>query len=226
MKKIYARELPAEYFDAEIYMDEQMLADYDIFIGLNRDFISVNKEMYDEAEAALDHIYDDLEATDTFEDADAEMRITRDYTGMNLTADEIKTVVKAAYEFVDNRDPLGAICDYLNVVKKRSFAHRTLRGSSQGDFITCIYPIGEEEFVDWLEAVYFGTGSEWEIADEYLESVEEFEAAQKFNDYTDKWRDEDIKDWVRQVVSEPDCEVVLLKISGSHTYTKYDYEEV
>lgn len=62
------------------------------------------------------------------------------------------------------------------------------------------------------------------ITPEAIESMDDFEDSEYFFDYTEKWRDEDIKVWVAEVTGRKAEEVVLLKISGSHTYTDYDYE--
>lgn len=74
------------------------------------------------------------------------------------------------------------IADLLTICEKREWTTGTIRGCCQGDWQTVFYPVDryDDDFINWIESVYFGTGEEYAIC--CYEDGEEFDAPYECDD--------------------------------------------
>lgn len=245
MKKIFARQLPVECFDAEIYMDEEMLVNDHIWLGGNRDFCELNKSMVsgliDHMESFSSDLADAKEYAELSENPDSEEAKAAyledraryaDYyfdkaSGEAFTEEELAQLEQLSNEYFECRhnEEKDILMKVLKILYGVDFTYGTLRGCCQGDWIDYVAPASTDtEYLDYIEAVYFGTGTEFSITADPIESADEFEDAPTYCDYTAYWRDEDIKKWIASQFNDK-YEVVLLKITAEHVHHTYDYEE-
>lgn len=154
MKKIYAKQVPAEHVDSSIYLDEETLKDEQIFIGGNRWFISLNEELYDNAVKIMEDICEDLDSADVSEDSQSIREIVESYITSELSDEKINKAVELSRSFVYDSRSMQTVCDFLSIVYNCEFTYRTLHGCSQGDWVECIYPTDLSSLVDYYEAVF------------------------------------------------------------------------
>ena len=232
MKKYYAREVRSDYFDYEIYFNEDEAIYQKMWIGGNRDFVSINADLYNGVEDALEHICYEIDEAETV----AERRETVEYYLKPIerteafTDAEIDTIIKCANEYdTSGNDDEKTVAEVLSIVYGKEFTTGAFRGCCQGDWINYICPkeiADNEKYMDYIEAVFFSTGTEFAITEEKIENADEFDDVATCTFYTAEWDDEKIKeDLARQVGCEVD-EMALLKVKEEHHYVKYDYEEI
>lgn len=230
MEKYYARERKSDYFDYEIYFDEYEAERNKIWIGGNRDFITINADLYNDIEYALNHIYEEVD-----EDKDNNRKVVEYYLTpvkrMEAFTDaEIATIIECSTEFGarDNNDE-KTVARVLSIVYGKEFTTGTFRGCCQRDWIDYICPqeiADNKKYMEFIEAVFFATGTEFEVTDEKIASADEFDSVENCTYYTAEWKDEDIKeDLARQIGCSVD-EIAILKIKEEHHYVKYEYEEI
>lgn len=228
MKKYYAREVRSDYFDYEAYFGECEAKDMKMWIGGNREFVTLNRDLYKKVENALTYIYIDLEDEKTKrETVECCLNpIEREA----FTDAEIDTIIKCAKDYdtllVENEETVAKV---LSIVYGKEFTTGTFRGCYQRDWVKYICPkelADDKKCMDYIEAVFFGTGTEFEITEEKIDSADEFDDVYDVRYYTAEWKDEDIKeDLARQFGCKVD-ELAILKIKEEHHYVKFDYEEV
>ena len=247
MGKYYARENRG-YFDYDGYYGEEDAKQENFWAGGNRDFCEINKRLGTDFLNDLEKFYDDCNTTDEeFADEKPEcdefkkeiVRLADSWLASyntrdnHFTYEQAKAIYEAAvdYNSCSGYEVLESHAKALSVVTGINFKCGQLVGSSQSDWINYIAPeTMEQDHLDYIEAVYFGTGTEFDLTEEPIESADDFEDDDviKVGYYTAKWRDDDIKaDLARQAGygCKPE-DIVLLKISAEHHITTYDYEEV
>lgn len=234
MKKYYAKEV-RDYFDYEAYFNEEEAIDRHIWLGGNSDFISINKALLEDVKKILTDIAEDLDyfASELVAGDITPREIVEDYFSKEsheaLSDEEIATIVFCANQFQNGSfgAELDSFCKILSIKYKLVFDSTVLRGNSQGDYIYCIYPqeTASKETLDYIEAVFFGTGTEFAVTVDPIESAKDFDDAEVYYTYTDKYRDEDVKAFIANDLGCSPEDVVLLLISGEHHITTYDYEE-
>ena len=244
MKKYYATEAAPEWFDYEIYYDESRAEEDHIWIGGNRNFIEINEDFRKTIVKNLeDCAYDIGIAIDEATDADLggvidqaalevkENEVVKYYFTKNdktpLSETELHDLVILAREFVDGTysDENSTICKVLELLYGEPFLNSTITGSSQGDWLRIIYPESRAAIIPFIEAVMFATGTEFIITTEPIE-LAELEDADCFHDYTELWKDEDVRAWLCATLSCKSEELVIRKISDQHTHITYEYKEV
>lgn len=218
---IYAKTLNPEDFDYRVYegaIDE----DEDIIIDGGRDFCGVNNDVL----KTINRLYDDYDTFD-FESClkryygGSIMRYFKDMLGIkNLTtkqAHEIKEGLEA------NKSSTYVAC--LSVIKGKPYEQFVLRGCCQGDVVYLYAPaIISQEYVDYIEAWYFGTGTEVEVSEEDANSPDEVEG---WTFYTANWKAEDIKKEIKNhcgYKDEDDVVVVLWTYKSSYNIRHDTYE--
>lgn len=216
---IIAQQLEGDYFDYEMYYDEEQ-ASYDKFCGVgNRNFQGFNSDLHDDVAKALENCGWDLEngINSDMSDADKEdekLSICRYYfksltgEGITLTDADYKDLGKLALQWngTASSDEIDLVCEALTILHGEIFVHDIIRGSSQGDWMECIFPDGFRS-LSYVEAVLFGTGTEYRVS--IVEVEDDFDLTDKdallelaeqdddyTHDYTDEWRDDDIKQWI------------------------------
>lgn len=239
MKKYFAREVRSDYIDVEPYFSEEDAVERNIWIGGNRDFVSINAALVTDVEAAFEKIDSDVDyetGYDTQVELDAKTKrdLVENYftkTSGAFSDEEIAKIITTATEYqghyFSDSSARQLMCDVLSIIYGKQFACTTLRGCSQGDWIYCIYPqeTVSKEDLDYIEAVFFGTGTEFAVTSKPIDSAADFDDAEVYYTYTDKYHDEDIKTFIANDIGCSPKDVVLLLISGEHRTITYDYEE-
>lgn len=220
MKKILALATDCEWFDADAYYSEEQACSDMIWIGGNRDFCEFNRDMREGVVKALEDCRYDLDAIDdelSDEEQNAERLSTIKYyfdpiKTVELTEDQYFELGSRAIKWYDvgSRDENEFICEVLGIIHGKEFEEGTLRGCSQGDWVECIYPAQAGDFMHYIGAVYFGTGTEFRIAEVDLED-REYEADELVgliddsddccHDYTDLWEDDGVREWIAKNAS-------------------------
>lgn len=233
MKKYFAKEVRGNYMDYEMYFDEEDAKSRRMWIGGNSDFVSINKSLFTDTARALENIYYDLEGEETLEEARAVvecyLKPAGDRTEM-FSDDEIERIIKCAKKYdtfdVENEE---VIAEALGIIYGEEFVTGTFRGCVQLDWIRYICPKTEadcKEKMGYIEAVYFGTGTEFFVTQEKVDSADDFDEVDAYSFYTAAWSDEKVKEDLAKQMGCAADEIVLLKVKEEHHYIKYDYEEV
>lgn len=244
MKKYYAKQLPAESFDYEVYFNEGAASDAKFCAFGNRNFANLNYDLIEDIVKyfrrgwILNSIDRELsesagEVPTVNEENAAIVKVVKDYFHKDdhneFTDEECYRMHKLAYDYLDCSacEENYIICRALEIIYGEPFKCGTIRGSSQGDWMEYICPEAvSDEAIKYIEAVLFATGTEYEVTVEKIESADEFDNAYSYPFYTCKRKDADVKQELAESIRCSPDELVLLNIKGSHTYTVYDYEEV
>lgn len=235
MANYYARQISGEYFNYELYYGESCAKSDNFWAGGNREFIDINKELVENLLKNLeDYDYDCEQSED--EDGVApeeEYYKLANYwfaknDGSKFTEDDLRKLTDCRIEFARGQLESNDLkCKLLEIIYGEPFKHGTIRGDSQGDWMNYICPESmSDEYINWIEAVLFARGTEFEITEEPIDSPEDFDNANTFCDYTNEWREEDIRKWAADCAGCQPEEMKLILITGHHTYVKYDYKEV
>jgi len=241
MKKIYAREVDPEFFDYRAYLDEDMLETGSgnlIAAYGNREFCGMNADLIKDIEAELqDCKYDiDVAREDdnlTLDEQLEEVKKTvRYYFGSKraLTDDETIRLIRLCDLFATSTarsEEFDIICEALSIKFGIKYDYTDIRGYCQGDYQYVFYPEDtSKDFIKFLEAVYFATGTEFAITEKMFEATPDFDEEVIYHDYTYLYRDEDIKNWIAKNAGVTPEEVCLVKIKSSYNVKHYEYEEV
>lgn len=224
MKKYYAKPTSGEYYNWEDWYGESMAAEDNFWAGGNRDFGDINGSLRDDLKKRIENAdYDmdnnwDSERTDE-ENATDILNSLHYYFSKSVGKEE--QYLKLINEFMtcDSRDENDVLCDILQLEYDEPFITGTLRGYSQGDWMEYICPKKMESSIHYIEAVLMATGTEFAITEDMLdlddkdedEIEEAFDDADKFYDFTDLWRDEDVKEWVADMMHCKPEEVEILE---------------
>lgn len=220
--KIYAKQLDPELFDYRIYEDN---VSEDIIVEGNRDYPGFHDEdlksikefinnynsydyevFYDNK--IKDYIYDYLPKKDN---------------GKNYSPTELHRL-KDALDNLDETD-ITLIC--LSIIKGKQYETRCIRGYCQGDWCKVYCPVTTTtEEIDYLEAIYFATGTEIEIHDEDTEVNDENDIC-GFTYLTTKYNSKDIKEEIASFFKGTTPEdVVFYEISKTYTQRVNVYKAV
>jgi len=255
MKKIFAKQLDCECFDYRAYYDEDMAVEDQVYIGGNRNFCGFNEDLRASVVKAFEECRYDLETVDsdvddgemTDEEGNAQrLDLCKNYFE-GLKGKEVKfsdeqyfKLGSLSREFWTCRssDENDLVCEALSILHNKEFVNGTIRGCCQGDWNKYICPKERQDFVTgYVKAVYFATGTEFQITCEPIEvdsdDVDEieskFEEAEVYCDYTDLWKDDDIKEWIAKNSSYGDKQytkddVALITIKSSRMVKVNSYE--
>mgnify|MGYP003291905882 CR=1 FL=1 len=232
MGKYYAKEIKSKYFDYEAYFDGYEAEADKMWIGGNRNLITINADLYNNIENALEHIYYEI---DEAED-DTDRRKTVEYYLKPIertdafTDLEISKIIKCAEEYdTSGNDNEVTVASALSIVYGKEFTTGTFRGCCQRDWLNYICPkeiADNRKYMDYVEAVLFATGTEFAITDEKIENADEFESVDVSAYYTAEWGDSRVKEDLAEQIGCSIDEIVILKVIGEHHYVKYEYEEI
>ena len=218
--KIYAKQLDAENFDYRIYEDN---VNESIIVDGGRDFVSMN----DDNLVAIKKMINDYNSYDyeVYYEGSIKMYVNdylpkkdnlKRYSGVELH--RIK-------ELLEKDKDEETILTCLEIITGKTHKAGAIRGYCQGDYCKIYYPedVSQEE-LDYLEAVYFGTGTEYEVHDEDND-VNEADDISGYTYLSTKWRTEDVKKEIASFYKNTKPEdVVLYTIKKSYKVTHYIYE--
>lgn len=117
-------------------------------------------------------------------------------------AQRLIKVFKLMYGYYETNSPFKRIeilAEMFSALEGKPFMARKLHGGSQSDWQYCICPADMEDSLPYIEAVYFRTGTFYEIcvrkcssAKEYVEHCRKGEC---YTDYTNAYLDDDVRQW-------------------------------
>ena len=202
MKTVYARTLNPEIFDYRVY-DIRENDENDVIIDGGRNFTNIDQKGYLIAAKKAISGYNSWDFDYYYHNSI--MDHLKDYlpkkeNGKRLSPKEAHNI-KMSIECWNN-DKLSyedVVCEILSVITGQIWKHTGLRGCCQGDYVVAYYPVREKikEYLDWVEAWYFGTGTEVEIHDDEKEP-ECAEDVAGYTFYTASWKTEDIITEIKQ----------------------------
>lgn len=236
MKKIYAAEINPEHFDSEAYYPELEAVEDNVSICGNQRLCGMNIPMVNDIQTALDNSAAAFEDPDVSEE-DKNTTIYYEFGYLmqgEPTEDQLRRIYRSVEGYAKDNclRESDEICDLLEIVHGEPFVRRTIRGCCQGDWNYCYLPASKLDMLPYVEAVYFGTGTELAIAP--LEDAEGKSAEEIAREvigspdchyiYTESSDPAEIKKRVAESEGADPEDVALVRISGVRTITVYDYE--
>lgn len=236
MSKIYARQIPPEYQESPLFLDDASF--HNINVRGNRNYTAHTSELFDRVHNALAYYsgglleaWDDLTGGNSpyYTWADALADIVPEEGRDPYTREERKHTwpnLAHAYNFAKNgREENDLLCQALALVTGKPWEWRTLRGCCQGDWNEAFYCVEDwdRETLCAFEIEYFNTGTEWIIHDEENEP-EDPDDISGFSVYCLGWNEDQIKREIAEYAGGSPENVTLYKFNG-WTRTAI-YEEV
>lgn len=225
MMKIYATTLNPESYDYRVYD----ISDDDgntVIIDGGREFVNIDNNGYLKAIKGIIKEYNTY-SFDCYYNGSI-MAFLKDMlpkkeNGKRLSPKEANIIKKA----LDTERDVDIICDCLSVITGKTYLMRGLRGCCQGDYIEAYYPVedGIQKYLNWIEAWYFGTGTEVMVHEE--DSIpNSAEEVCGWTFYTDSWKTEDIKEEIKKEYGckDEDVEIVLWLYKSSYRVRHDVYE--
>ncbi len=216
--KIYARQIPPEYQESPLFLDDSGLEGVELF-G-NKSYKRHTSKLFDALPDILDELsdaWDDLTSgapayynswIDALED------IAPPQGRPEYSRDERKNKWPALLDDW-NGERCRTLCRALELITGREWDSCTLHGCSQGDWQDCVFRVDlwNGDALECLEAEYFNTGTEWIVHDENTEP-ETPEDINGFSCYCHGWSDEQTKAEIADAYGSLDAEVILYKFTG------------
>ena len=244
MKRYYARELSAEHFDYSKYYDEECAKNDHFFAKgddfcINEGFISdivynLDKAVYD-IKLDLDNIEEEEnEDTDLDEERDSiiltniNYYLYKEHDGIReaFSSTEAAKLFELAQQYFDDEED-ETLCKILEVIFCEPYKTGVMRGNSQGDFARYICPSYlSAKALDYIEAVIFATGIEFEVSAEKIESADEFESCESSTYYVTSGTRDEIKSELLESLGCDENELCVLLIDETHYYVEYTYKEI
>lgn len=241
MKRYYARELSAEAFDYSRYYNDAC-AEKDHFFAkgddfcINEDFISdivynLDKAVYN-IELALDNI-EENEDTDPDEERDIILTninyyLYKEHDGIReaFSSTEAAKLFELGQQYFDDEKD-ETLCKILEVIFCEPYKTGVMRGNSQGDYARYICPSHlSAKTLEYIEAVIFATGIEFEVSAEKIESADDFESCESSTYYIPCGTKDEIKSELLENLGCEENELCILLIDEVHHYVKYTYKEM
>lgn len=222
---IYAKTLNPEDFDYRLYDIRE--DDYnEVFILGGRDYCDIDNKHYLSIIKIMINDYTgwDFDGYDNWSNYFNSM-LPKKENGKALSPKEVHNIKQALDNDEDKND---IICLCLTIVTGKEYVHGGLRGCCQGDYVDAFYPKDmKKEDLDFVEAWFFGTGTEVEIHDSKSipKTAEDIEG---FTFYTATYGADNLKHEIKNKCGykdDDDVEIKLWLYNGS-TYTRHDnYKE-
>lgn len=224
---VYAKINNPEWVDYDMYMSD-IEEDKDVIIDGGRDFKGINADQLTCIKKLIDDYYDynlSVYYNNSVKDFIIDMLPKKD-NKKTYSPKEIHIIKKALdseYQYSDDHER-EVILTCLSIIKHKKYKAFRIRGNMQGEVAYVYAPKDTKQvYIDYVEAVYFGLGSEIEVNDS--ETNKDIQNANDINGYcfyTNLYDENDIKE---EIAAQENCDkkdVVLFKFKG---YTKIeDYE--
>lgn len=167
----------------------------------------INKSLRSDLVRMLDNIHYDIEIIlDDYNKEDGPLQnqlleVAKTYINsydskLKLSDSSLNFVINKAMQFYDCKsdEENDLLCEVLETLYNKDFINGTFRGNSQGDWLDYICPEDLGPRLNYIEAVIMGTGTEFKISTEKCERDDfETDAVDCYYDYTDLWKEEDVK---------------------------------
>lgn len=223
MGKIYAKQVPPEYQESPLYLDD-FFPDNIILDG-NRHYKSHTTPLYDRIIASYDEAAQYLDELKIYGKNAAYKNVTeiindffpaQEYREKPYTTRNIHTI-RRALDLYGSRDYFNGeyIIQMLNAITGRVWRSGTIRGCCQSDWQDIIYPVDEwsAAALETFETEYFNTGTEWIVHDEE-NAPETPEEISGFSIYCTEWREDDIRAAIADAAGGKPEDVVLYEFTG------------
>lgn len=243
MKKVVAIECDPQYTDTDVYFDFEGWDDLIIdgnseFQGFHTDYNIYDRIQrycieYNELQNAIADSGHEYESVPYYKNA---TEAIEDYLGFTPTKMQVHKI-KAALDKADKEYPYtdfdALTIDLLSICEKRIWTTTTIRGYSQGEWQTVFYPVDSysDEFINYIESVYFGTGAEYCIIDDSKLDDMEITAENTPDDFRDldcyyNYYRSDASP-AEEIKKETNAdEVILFTIDGYMTSPTYEPPEI
>lgn len=227
MKTIYARTLNPEIFDYRVY-DIREDDGNEVIIDGGRNFCNIDNTGYLAKIKKMINEYSDYELQVYHNNSIMDFLnyyLPAKENGKRLSPKEASWLKKVLEFETDEKE---AICQFLTTITGKLYRHRGLRGCCQGDYVEAYYPTqtGITKYLDYVEAWYFGTGTEIEIHEDEKEP-ECAEDVTGYTFYTASWKTEDLIAEIKQQCgykAEDDVDVKLWLYKDTRTIHIDQYE--
>lgn len=209
MIKIYAKTLNPELFDYRIYDISE--DDYnEVFISGGREYCDIDNKNYlrdikkviEEYDSWSYEYYYQSSIKDFLEDM-----LPKKENGKKLSPKEMHIIETSLKNEKDE------VITCLSIITGKKYHQTYLRGCCQGEVVTAYYPETiSKQYIDFIEAWFFGTGTEIEIDDSDKEEIDSPEDIEGFTFYTATWGIENLKLEIKRECGykdEDEVEVIL-----------------
>ena len=226
-KIIYARTLNPETFDYRVY-DIRDDEGNNVIIDGGRSYTDIDTKGYLKQIKMLIGLYNSWDFEYSYNNsimALANDILPKKENGKKLSPKEAHDIKMSIECYNYNEQSYeDLVCDLLWLVTGNLWKSKKLRGACQGEVVTAYYPseIGITSYLEWVEAWFFGTGTEVEIHDDEKEP-ECAEDVTGYTFYTASWKTEDIIAEIKTYFSE-DVEVKLWLYKDTRTIHIDEYE--
>ena len=221
---IYAKTLNPEDFDYRVY-DIREDEGNELYVLGGRDYCDIDNKDYLKSIQKLINDYNSYfyeSYYDNFREYVNDM-LPHKENGKNYSPVELHNLKVA----LDENEKNKIICLCLSIITGKKYIHSGLRGCCQGDYVDAFYPEEEDnEYVDFVEAWYFGTGVEIEIHDckNIPQTAEDIEG---YTFYTATWGIDNLKREIKRQCGykedDDNVEVKLWLYKNSHRIRKDNY---
>ena len=228
--KIYAVTLNPEHFDYRPY-DISEDDGNEVFIDGGRDFCNIDNKGYLTKIKKMINEYSDYELEVYHNNSIMDFLnyyLPKKENGKRLSPKEMHNI-ECVLKCYGRDYEETVICECLSIITSKIYKHKGLRGYCQGDYVEAYYPVenGITKYLDYVEAVYFGTGTEIMIHDEESEpkTAEEISG---YTFYTSNWKVEDLKAEIKEQCgykrSNDNVEVILWLYDKTRTIRIDEYK--
>lgn len=229
MKTIYARTLNPESFDYRVY-DIRENEGNEVIIDGGRNFCNIDSKGYLTKIKKMISEYSDYELQVYHNNSIMDFLnyyLPKKENGKRLSPKEIHNIEDVLKCYGRDYEET-AICECLSIITGKIYCWKVIQGCCQGDWAKAYYPVkdGITKCVDWIEAWFFGTGTEVEIHDEE-EKPNSAEEVSGYTFYTASWKTEDIIAEIKEECgykAEDDVDVKLWLYKDTRTIHIDQYE--
>lgn len=226
--KIYAVTLNPEHFDYRVYDIEEDDGN-EVFIDGGRNFCNIDNKGYLAKIKKMIDEYSDYELEVYHNNSIMDFLnyyLPKKENGKRLSPKEAGWLKKALDLEKSDKE---IVCECLSIITGKIYKHKGLHGYCQGDYVEAYYPVenGITKYLDYVEAIYFGTGTEVMIHDEESEpkTAEEITG---YTFYTSNWKVEELKAEIKEQCgykrSDDNVEVILWLYDKTRTIHIDEYK--
>lgn len=218
--KIYASQVPPEYQESPLMLDESFFPD-DVILDGNRDYRSHTTPAYDRIIEYMDDAQEALDDLENYPDdayyKDATEAINAIFPrddGKRYSTRQIHAWKAIITEWDQDDDQ---VCDALELITGNAYVSTTIRGCCQSDWQDAFFPASwGRGSIEELEAEYFNTGSEWAVCetDDDIQDVSDLDDQDLVYMYTTSWNDDDTKKEIADAFNGTANDVTLFPFSG------------
>lgn len=211
MKTIYATTLNPESYEWDIYDIRENVGN-EVIIDGEREFFDIDEMAYLEAIKGIIKEYDTYSYDCYYHGsimAFLKDMLPKKVNGKRLSPKECNRIQNALKRDYSDEE---IIITCLEVITGKRWKTKGLYGCCQGDWVRAYYPSDtSDEYIDYVEAWYFGTGTEVMVHEDDNTPHDGSEVS-GWTFYTAHWKTEDIKAEIKRECYCTDDEEVEVKL--------------